>query len=65
MSKHAFCRWCWQKLSVPDYHDPLNDFACCEDTACADAEMLFQQLFSNKAILDREELEEIYNGGDE
>lgn len=63
MSKQAFCRWCWHPVSVPSDYNPQTDFAVCEEGACGDAEMLFQELFSDKAILDREELEEIYNGG--
>ena len=60
MAQHIYdaCHWCSKIIPVPADYDPAIHKPLCSQS-CWDAEMLFMKLFSNKAILDREYLEEL------
>ena len=62
--KEDFCYWCWTKTQAPKNFNPTDERLFCS-LWCIGANWLFEQHFSNKAILDREYLEEIKERGGE
>ena len=57
--KADFCIWCDKPVTLPDEYNPLLHAAVCKDPRCRVIEHLFTNHFSNKAILDREHMEDM------
>lgn len=63
MAHTDFCFWCWTEVSLPETYDSQKQRLFCS-ALCMLANWLFEQHFSNKAILDREFIKELKEAGD-